>query len=255
MADPQIPVALEDTPIPIHTQKQSVDPWNVSGEVNADGTVQAINYQKLTEEFGTKLIDEKLLARFEKVTGHKPHRFLRRGIVFSHRDLDLYVLLSLPTHVCCRFPDPDLGCWTVTRGASRSSSTPDAVRRRTVFSGFLTCLYCDCCLTPCSLGHTTPFLFTKWLQDVFDVPLVIMLTDDEKVRTRTASPALPLPRRAELEVVLLLGESNHRGSDGVCPHEVSGFAPGCSWPCAADREFCSSKDIVSLLANGQIGAS
>lgn len=25
-----------------------------------------------------------------------------------------------------------------------------------------------------------PFTFTKWLQDVFDVPLVIMLTDDEK---------------------------------------------------------------------------
>ena len=30
------------------------------------------------------------------------------------------------------------------------------------------------------LGHLIPFLFTKWLQDVFDVPLVIQLTDDEK---------------------------------------------------------------------------
>jgi len=30
------------------------------------------------------------------------------------------------------------------------------------------------------LGHMVPFLFTKWLQDVFDVPLVIQLTDDEK---------------------------------------------------------------------------
>ena len=30
------------------------------------------------------------------------------------------------------------------------------------------------------IGHTIPFEFTKWLQDVFDVPLVIMLTDDEK---------------------------------------------------------------------------
>ena len=26
------------------------------------------------------------------------------------------------------------------------------------------------------IGHTVPFTFTKWLQDVFDVPLVIMLT-------------------------------------------------------------------------------
>merc|ERR1711970_1595515 len=30
------------------------------------------------------------------------------------------------------------------------------------------------------LGHLIPFMFTKWLQDVFDVPLVIQLTDDEK---------------------------------------------------------------------------
>jgi len=30
------------------------------------------------------------------------------------------------------------------------------------------------------LGHMIPFVFTKWLQDVFEVPLVIQLTDDEK---------------------------------------------------------------------------
>jgi len=30
------------------------------------------------------------------------------------------------------------------------------------------------------LGHLIPFIFTKWLQDTFDVPLVIELTDDEK---------------------------------------------------------------------------
>lgn len=30
------------------------------------------------------------------------------------------------------------------------------------------------------LGHLIPFKFTKWLQDVFDVPVVIQLTDDEK---------------------------------------------------------------------------
>jgi len=30
------------------------------------------------------------------------------------------------------------------------------------------------------LGHMIPFLFTKWLQDVFKVPLVIQMTDDEK---------------------------------------------------------------------------
>ncbi|XP_041351528.1 tryptophan--tRNA ligase, cytoplasmic-like isoform X2 [Gigantopelta aegis] len=30
------------------------------------------------------------------------------------------------------------------------------------------------------MGHLIPFLFTKWLQETFDVPLVIQLTDDEK---------------------------------------------------------------------------
>jgi len=30
------------------------------------------------------------------------------------------------------------------------------------------------------LGHLVPFLFTKHLQDIFDVPLVIQMTDDEK---------------------------------------------------------------------------
>jgi len=30
------------------------------------------------------------------------------------------------------------------------------------------------------LGHLLPFIFTKYLQDAFDVPLVIQITDDEK---------------------------------------------------------------------------
>lgn len=30
------------------------------------------------------------------------------------------------------------------------------------------------------LGHTIPFIFTQYLQRVFDVPLVIQITDDEK---------------------------------------------------------------------------
>lgn len=69
--------------------KQVVDPWNVAGEIGEDGKAKAIDYKKLVEEFGTKLIDQTTLDRFERVTGHKPHRFLRRQIVFSERDLGL----------------------------------------------------------------------------------------------------------------------------------------------------------------------
>jgi tryptophanyl-tRNA synthetase len=30
------------------------------------------------------------------------------------------------------------------------------------------------------LGHLMPFIFSKYLQDAFNVPLVIQITDDEK---------------------------------------------------------------------------
>ncbi len=79
--------SLSSKPPP--TTKQTVDPYNVSGEIGADGVAKAIDYTKLVEEFGTKLILQEDLKRFEKVTGRKPHRFMRRGIVFSHRDLNL----------------------------------------------------------------------------------------------------------------------------------------------------------------------
>lgn len=92
MADPEpsVTAALAaDAPIVTTTSKQTVDPWNVVGEMGADGVAKAINYLSLIDDFGTKKILDEDMARFEKVTGHKPHRFIRRGIVFSHRDLNL----------------------------------------------------------------------------------------------------------------------------------------------------------------------
>jgi tryptophanyl-tRNA synthetase len=86
MAEPATPQTLSETPV----SKQVIDPYNVQGEIGVDGVAKAINYLNLVEEFGTRLLSaDKLLERFERVTGHKPHRFMRRGIVFSHRDLDL----------------------------------------------------------------------------------------------------------------------------------------------------------------------
>jgi len=67
---------------------QDVNPWSVSGEI-VDGVALAIDYEKLISQFGTRHIDVPLLERFERVTGQKPHRFMRRGIVFSHRDLEV----------------------------------------------------------------------------------------------------------------------------------------------------------------------
>lgn len=74
----------------VHRPDKFPSPFRqVSGEVGEDGVVKAIDYNKLVDEFGTKKIDDELLARFERVTGKRPHHFLRRGIVFSHRDFEL----------------------------------------------------------------------------------------------------------------------------------------------------------------------
>ncbi|KAI1322523.1 tryptophanyl-tRNA synthetase [Xylariaceae sp. FL0255] len=140
-AQPEAPTDVApDAP----SNKQSVDPWNVKGEVGEDGKVKAIDYNKLVDEFGTRLIDQTLLDRFERVTGKKPHRFMRRQIVFSHRDFE--VILD-------RYEKKEPFFLYTGRGPSSDSM---------------------------HVGHTQIFDFCKWLQDVFDVPLVIMLTDDEK---------------------------------------------------------------------------
>ncbi|KAI9684466.1 MAG: hypothetical protein M1829_002276 [Trizodia sp. TS-e1964] len=125
-------------------QGQDVNPFSVTGELGTDGKLKPIDYDKLVKQFGTSRIDDDMLKRFERVTGHKPHRYLRRGIVFSHRDLGL---------ILDRHEQGKPFFLYTGRGPSSDSM---------------------------HIGHTTPFAFTKYLQDVFDVPLVIMLTDDEK---------------------------------------------------------------------------
>lgn len=121
-------------------EEMVVDPFNVKGK---------IDYNKLVDQFGSKLLDETLLARLEKATVKKGtvpvlHRFLRRGIFFSHRDLN-YIL------DCVEAGKP-IYLYT-GRGPSSLAM---------------------------HLGHLVPFLFTKWLQDAFNCPLVIQMTDDEK---------------------------------------------------------------------------
>ena len=71
------------------SKEQIVTPFDVSGGVDEHGKAKVIDYEKLIETFGSQRIDASLLQRFERVTGHKSHRLLRRGLVFSHRDLNL----------------------------------------------------------------------------------------------------------------------------------------------------------------------
>ena len=70
---------------PSTAHEQVVTPWDVQGSVSSDGQQLAIDYDKLIDQFGTRRVDAALLERFERLTGHRPHVFLRRGMFFSHR--------------------------------------------------------------------------------------------------------------------------------------------------------------------------
>ncbi|KAL6556513.1 hypothetical protein OROGR_005801 [Orobanche gracilis] len=103
-----------------------------------------IDYDKLIDKFGCQRIDQSLVDRIACVTERPPHVFLRRGVFFAHRDLNDLL---------------------------------DAYERGEKF-------YLYTGRGPSSealhLGHLIPFMFTKYLQDAFKVPVVIQLTDDEK---------------------------------------------------------------------------
>jgi tryptophanyl-tRNA synthetase len=117
--------------------------------VNAFRVSGKIDYTKLTNDFGSKIVDPSMISRLEAIILKKGnvktlHRFIRRSIFFSHRDLDKILTLL----------ENDKPFYLYTgRGPSSEAM---------------------------HIGHLVPFLMTQWLQEAFDVPLVIQLTDDEK---------------------------------------------------------------------------
>lgn len=110
-----------------------------------------INYDRLIDEFGTQRIDATLIDRIERLTNQPAHPFLKRGIFFSHRSLD-----ELLTHV-----ENGNSFYLYTGRGSSSESL--------------------------HLGHLIPMMFTKYLQDAFQVPLVIQMSSDEKFLFRDLS--------------------------------------------------------------------
>lgn len=110
----------------------------------ATSSATGVDYDKLIKRFGSTKIDDALLQRIEKVTGKPVHHLLRRGKFFSQRDM----------HIILDLYEKKKPFYLYTgRGPSSDSM---------------------------HMGHLIPFIFTKWLQDTFDIPLVIQLTDDEK---------------------------------------------------------------------------
>eukprot|EP00698_Gefionella_okellyi_P003686 TRINITY_DN13448_c0_g1_i1.p1 TRINITY_DN13448_c0_g1~~TRINITY_DN13448_c0_g1_i1.p1 ORF type:complete len:409 (+),score=89.90 TRINITY_DN13448_c0_g1_i1:90-1316(+) len=113
----------------------TITPWEVQG---------TIDYGKVIHKFGSTAITPDLVARIGRCTKVPVHPFLRRGIFFSHRDMN---------EILKSYEEGKPFYLYTGRGPSSSSM---------------------------HLGHLIPFFFTKYLQDAFEVPLVIQMTDDEK---------------------------------------------------------------------------
>lgn len=102
------------------------------------------NQSQLIEKFGVTPITPELVKRFERVTGHKVHPWITRGIFFAHRDLN---------KILDDYEQKKPIFIYTGRGPSSNSL---------------------------HLGHLVPFMFTKWLQDVFNAVVIIQLAGDEK---------------------------------------------------------------------------
>ncbi|MES1922587.1 tryptophan--tRNA ligase, partial [Bonamia ostreae] len=118
---------------------QKVTPYEV------ECSMKKIDYDSIVEEFGCNRIDQKMLERFERLTGKKPHPFMRRGLYFSHRDFD---------KILDSYEKKEPFYIFTGRGPSEGDM---------------------------HIGHMIPFIFTQYIQSIFDCPLVIQINDDEKL--------------------------------------------------------------------------
>lgn len=131
-----------------------VTPWEVEGK---------IDYNRLIKEFGTSALTPEIVSKLEKLAGGS-HMFLRRGFVFSHRDMDLI----LKDH------ESGKGFFLYTgRGPSGAMH----------------------------IGHLAPLVFTKWLQDKFKANLYIEITDDEKFMQKPQLSYEQVQKQADADIL------------------------------------------------------
>ncbi|HKG41789.1 MAG TPA: tryptophan--tRNA ligase [Nitrososphaeraceae archaeon] len=101
-----------------------------------------IDYNKLIENFGTQTITPEILMKVKDLIG-EIHPMLKLQYFFSHRDFDW---------ILSKYENGDKFYLYTGRGPS----------------GMI------------HMGHLLPWIFTKYLQEKFNVKLLFQLTDDEK---------------------------------------------------------------------------
>lgn len=106
-----------------------------------------VNYDDVLKQFGCSTITPEILHQIKQITGTDTlHPFLERSLFYAHRDLDKILQKSIKNGT------NDFYLYT-GRGPSSESL---------------------------HIGHLIPFIMTKHLQQIFDVPVIIQITDDEK---------------------------------------------------------------------------
>eukprot|EP01063_Lacrimia_lanifica_P025232 TRINITY_DN33004_c0_g1_i1.p1 TRINITY_DN33004_c0_g1~~TRINITY_DN33004_c0_g1_i1.p1 ORF type:complete len:410 (+),score=167.46 TRINITY_DN33004_c0_g1_i1:72-1301(+) len=153
----------------------TVTPWGVGGPA-----AEPVKYDSVMSQFGSEPLSEDLVMRFHRAAAVKRgedaaaagplHKFLRRQIAFTHRGLEQIVEEA-------------------EKGRQMYLYTGRGPSDKTMH-----------------IGHAVPFLFTKWLQDLLDAPLVVQMTDDEKFLFRD----LPMDKleamtRANIKDILAFG--------------------------------------------------
>ena len=75
----------ESTGDTVQEIEQKVTPWTATA-----GSSSGFDYQRLITQFGTTAVDQKLIDKYEKVTGQRAHHLIRRNVFFSHRYATVY---------------------------------------------------------------------------------------------------------------------------------------------------------------------
>ncbi len=128
----------------VHIQMKNQNSINNNNFIVTPWEVEGnVDYNKLIEKFGTTAINNEIIEKIKKITGGEVHPFLKNRYFFSHRDLDW---------VLDEYQKGNKFYLYTGRGPS----------------GLV------------HLGHLMPWLFTKYLQDKFNVKLIFQITDDEK---------------------------------------------------------------------------
>ena len=127
-----------------------------------------------------------------------------------------------------------------------------------LFFGRMVCsqLHCYRCHSSCLgrlVGHLTPFMFTKYLQDAFDAVVVIQLTNDEKFlfSKETKRPLEEFTRlgRENAKVRLLFCVSTPCVRFSFCSRAVARNLLLClTFPCVPYRKRDSVRSAMCLFA-------